>query len=250
VDDNMAEVSLDKKLVAEFLGTAALVFCGPGTAVATGVIKAPFSMAELTGISFAFMLVIVAIIYTIGHISGCHINPAITLALAAAKKAPWSDVPGYIVAQVAGAIVGSLGIFAIFGDKAVKNPLSPMGILSYADGNTGHAFAAELIGTFLLALVVFGTATDSRATPGWYGLAIPSVVFAIITVAAPVTGAALNPARYIGPMIAGAVTGVDKKSLLWGQAPVYIVAEIVAALLAAGVYAYIGSVKSTESVSA
>jgi glycerol uptake facilitator protein len=99
-----------------------------------------------------------------------------------------------------------------------------------------------LIGTFLLVLVVFGTATDSRATPGWYGLAIPSVVFAVITVVGPVTGAALNPARYIGPMIARAALG-GGSGLVWGQVPTYFVATFLAGLLAAATYAFLGAVK-------
>jgi glycerol uptake facilitator protein len=239
----MAEVTLSRKVAAEFVGTAALVVCGPGTAAATGVIAkksgVAFSMAQLGVISFAFMLVIVAMVYAIGHISGCHINPAVTLALAAARKAPWSEVPGYLVAQFAGGTAGAFAIWGILGKPGVD---AGLGVLSYAPGNTGHAFFAELIGTFLLVLVVFGTATDGRATPGWYGLAIPSVVFAVITVVGPVTGAALNPARYIGPMIASASLGGS--GLLWEQVPTYFVATIVAGLLAAAAYAYLGAVKT------
>jgi glycerol uptake facilitator protein len=249
----MAEVSLAKKLVAEFVGTGALVICGPGTAAATFVLingqagkptEYAFDMSHLGIISFAFMMVVVAIIYAIGHISGCHINPAITIALAAAKKAPWSDVPGYLVAQFAGGIAGAFAIWGILGDAGTK---AGLGVLSYASGNTGHAFFAELIGTFLLAFVVFGTATDSRATPGWYGLAIPSIIFAVITVVGPVTGAALNPARYIGPMIARASLSGGGKGLLWEQVPVYFIATIAGALIAAAVYGYVGSVKATQA---
>ncbi len=244
----MAEVGLSRKLAAEFVGTAALVVCGPGTAAATFMIAkstgVPFSMAQLGIISFAFMMVIIAMIYTIGHISGCHINPAVTLALAAAKKAPWSDVPGYLVAQFLGGTAGALAIWGILGQPGVD---AGLGVLSYTPGNTGHAFFAELLGTFLLILVVFGTATDSRATPGWYGLAIPSVVFAVITVVGPVTGAALNPARYIGPMIARAAVG-GGEGLLWEQVPTYFIATFLAGLLAAAGYAFLGGVKAAPTV--
>src|SRR5256714_11630559 len=102
----MSDIAFHRKFTAEFVGTAALVICGPGTAAATGVIAkasgVPFSMAQLGIISFAFMMVIIAMVYAIGHISGCHINPAVTLALAAARKMPWSDAPGYLVAQFLG----------------------------------------------------------------------------------------------------------------------------------------------------
>src|SRR5256885_2846045 len=235
-----AESSLSRKVAAEFVGTAALVVCGPGTAAATGVIARSsgvhFSMAQLGIVSFAFMMVIVAMIYTIGHISGCHINPAVTVALVAARKARWSELPGYLAAQFAGAIAGGFAIWSILEQPGVD---AGLGVLSYLPGHSLVAFVAELIGTFLLVLVVFATTTDGRATPGWYGLAIPSVVFAVITVVGPVTGAALNPARYLGPMIARAAVGGDK-GLLWNQVPVYFVATFVAGLLAATAYALVG----------
>src|SRR5579859_2399690 len=111
-----------QKLFAELIGTACLVYVGAGSAAATGVIaagtKVPFSMAQLGMISFAFMLVIVGVVYAIGHISGGHINPAVTLALAVSGKFPWREVPGYMIAQLVGAIIGAIGIFVTLGKSA------------------------------------------------------------------------------------------------------------------------------------
>jgi len=243
----MAEVTFSRRAAAEFVGTAALVICGPGTAAATFMIAkstgVPFSMAQLGIISFAFMMVIIAMIYAIGHISGCQINPAVTLALAPARKLPWSDAVGLIIAQFAGAIAGAFGIWGILGQPGVN---AGLGVLSYTPGNTGHAFFAELIGTFLCILVVFATATDSRATPGWFGMAIPSIFFTVILVVGPVTGAALNPARYIGPMIARSALG-GGKGLLWNQVPIYFGATFAAGLIAAAAYAWLGAVKTTPA---
>jgi phosphoenolpyruvate---glycerone phosphotransferase subunit DhaK len=234
------EASFSRKVAAEFVGTAVLVICGPGTAAATGVVAASagvrFSVAQLGVIALAFMMVIVAMIYTIGHISGCHINPAVTVALAASRKMAWADVPGYLIAQFAGGIVGAFAVWSILERPGLD---AGLGVLSYAPGHTRAAFCAELIGTFLLVLVVFGTTTDGRAAPGWYGLAIPAIVFAVITVVGPVTGAALNPARYLGPMIARAVLGANT-GLLWNQVPVYLAATFTAGLLAAAAYVVLG----------
>jgi glycerol uptake facilitator protein len=247
----MAEIGMSKKFVAEFVGTAALVLCGPGTAAATFMLingakgtptEYAFDMSHLGVISFAFMMVIVAIIYAIGHITGCHINPAVTIALATFKKMPWSEVPVYLAAQFIGAIAGAFAIWGVLGKAGLD---AGLGVLSYTPGNTGHAFFAELVGTFVCVLVIFGAATDSRGATGFHGLAIPAIFFAVITVAGPVTGAALNPARYIGPMIASWALG--GKDPLWGQVPTYFVATIVGGLLAAAVYAFIGSVRATPA---
>jgi phosphoenolpyruvate---glycerone phosphotransferase subunit DhaK len=147
-----------------------------------------------------------------------------------------SAVPGYLAAQFAGGIAGALAIWSILEQPGLD---AGLGVLSYTPGHARSAFCAELIGTFLLVLVVFGTTTDSRAAPGWYGLAIPGIVFSVITVVGPVTGAALNPARYIGPMIARAAVG-GGTGLRWDQAPIYFLATLTAGLLATAAYAVLG----------
>jgi glycerol uptake facilitator protein len=248
----MADVTTSRKLVAEFLGTGALTYVGAGSAAATFSIGAattvPFSMAQLGVISFAFMLVIVALVYSIGHISGCHINPAVTVALAATRKFPWREVPGYLAAQFAGALAGAVAIYATLGKAGSA---AGLGVTSYAsDVSTARALFAELIGTFLLVVVIFG-AIDARAPGGWAGLAIGSIVFAVIIIVGPATGAAINPARYLGPLLVQQVIG---GGVHWAQLPVYLVGQFAGALLGGGVYMYLGAVRrgtveaSAESV--
>ncbi|MET7475969.1 aquaporin [Streptomyces sp. NPDC005648] len=228
----MEENTYPQKLLAETLGTAVLVFIGVGSVPATLIVggDAPFTMAQLGMISLAFATAVIAMVYSIGHISGCQINPAITLALAATKNMPWRDVPGYIAAQVAGAVLGSLAIVGVLGRKAVDVGL---GIAAYGSGvGAGQAFFAEAIGTFLLAFVVFG-AIDRRSAGGFAGLAIGLAVFAIILPVAPATSASINPARTIGPMITGRLFG---GTVHWDQAPVYLAAEVIGAVAAGLLY--------------
>jgi glycerol uptake facilitator protein len=234
------EPAYPQKLLAEALGTAMLVFVGVGSVPATLIVggQAPFTMAQLGMISFAFAMVVVAMIYAIGHISGCQINPAVTVALAATGKMPWRSVPGYIGAQLVGAVAGAAAIIAVLGGKAVDVGL---GVASYGAGvSGGQAFAAEAIGTFILVFVVFG-AIDRRASGGFAGLAIGMAVFAAIIPVAPATGASINPARTFGPMLVEQIAGGTVK---WGQLPVYLVAELVGALVAGFAYTAVAAVRA------
>jgi glycerol uptake facilitator protein len=241
-----AEPSYTQKLLAEALGTAMLVFVGVGSVPATLIVggQAPFTMAQLGMISFAFAMVVVAMIYAIGHISGCQINPAVTVALAATGKLPWRLVPGYIGAQVVGAIAGAAAIIAVLGGKAVDVGL---GVASYGAGvSGGRAFAAEAIGTFILVFVVFG-AIDRRASGGFAGLAIGMAVFAAIIPVAPATGASINPARTFGPMLVEQLAGGTVK---WTQLPVYLLAEFAGAVIAGFAYAAIAAVRASRPATA
>src|SRR3954469_8021112 len=119
-EDPMNEPSTVQKLAAEVIGTAFLVFVGVGSVPATLIVNgdAPFTMADLGMISLAFGTIVIATVYALGHISGNHINPAVTLGLAVSGKFPWSQVPAYIAAQVVGAIVGAAAIITVLGHKA------------------------------------------------------------------------------------------------------------------------------------
>jgi glycerol uptake facilitator protein len=220
----MDEPSMRQKLAAEVLGTAFLVFIGVGSVPATLIVngKAPFTMADLGMISLAFGTVVIATVYALGHVSGNHINPAVTLGLAATGKFPWRRVPYYIAAQVTGAIIGSLAIIAVLGKKASDVGL---GVASYSGSvHWPQAFAAEFIGTFILVFTIFGV-IHRKAAAGFAGLAIGFVVFAAIIPVAPTTGASINPARTFGPMLVQQVWG---GTVHWTQLPVYLAAEFLA----------------------
>src|SRR5689334_17148447 len=224
----MDEPSLTQKLAAEAFGTAFLVFIGVGSVPATIIVNgdAPFTMADLGMISFAFATVVVATIYALGHISGNHINPAVTLGLAATGKFPWSRVPAYIAAQVAGAIVGAAAIIGVLGLAARD---AGLGVATYS-GNVSavQAFFAEFVGTFILLFTVFGV-IHRKASAGFARVAIALVAFAPINPLAPTTGASINPARTFGPMLVQQLAG---GSVSWNQLPVYWAAELAAGALA------------------
>jgi glycerol uptake facilitator protein len=227
-----------QKLLAELVGTACLVFVGAGSAAATGVLaatsKAPFSLADLGMISFAFMLVIVGMVYAIGHISGGHINPAVTLSLAVSGKFPWREVPGYMLAQVTGAIIGAIAIFVTLGKTAA---VAAGGGVTHYDPATmgfGRALLIEAIGTAILVFVIFGV-IDHRAVPGWAPMAIGSIVFAIIIIVGPATGAAINPARYLGAVL---MFGAFGGHPIWSQVPAYLIGELAGGVV--GGLAYVG----------
>ncbi|GAA1606988.1 MIP/aquaporin family protein [Kribbella hippodromi] len=224
----MPDNNLRQRLGTELLGTAILVFVGVGAVPATLLLNgsAPMTMADLGMISFAFAAAVIGTAYALGPISGNHINPAVTIGLAVSGKFPWAQVPGYLAAQLAGALLGAGAIIGVLGSKASDLGL---GIAAYGPGvGTGQAFMAEFVGTFILVLTVFG-ATHRRAAAGFAGLAIGFVVFAVIIPIAPITGASVNPARTVGPMLIQQLAGGQVQ---FSQLPIYVLAELTAGALA------------------
>jgi glycerol uptake facilitator protein len=223
----MDENRMWQRLAAEFLGTAFLVFVGVGSVPALAIARGdqPFTGSELGFISLSFGAVVIGTVYVFGYISGNHINPAVTVGLAATGKFPWRDVPGYLGAQVLGAVAGSFAIIAVHGQKASELGL---GVAAYGDIPVWQAFTAEFIGTFLLVFTVFGV-IHRKAAPGFAGIVIGFIVFAAIIPVAPVTGASINPARTTGPMLVQSLMG---GTVAWEQWPVYVIAEIAAGVAA------------------
>jgi len=242
----MDEPTTVQKLAAEVIGTAFLVFVGVGSVPATLIVNgdAPFTMADLGMISLAFGTIVVATVYALGHVSGNHINPAVTLGLAATGKFPWSKVPAYLAAQVAGAVLGSVAILGVLGQKASDVGL---GVAAYGAGvGAGQAFVAEFVGTFILVFTIFGV-IHRKAAAGFAGVAIGLVVFAAIIPVAPATGASINPARTIGPMLVQQVAG---GTVHWGQLPVYLLAECLAGVLAGLAYTLVSRTSADHQADA
>jgi glycerol uptake facilitator protein len=235
------EHSLSQRAVSEALGTALLVLVGPGSVVATLVLAGKstpaITGADLLGISFAFGLIITALVYAIGKVSGCHINPAVTFALAATKRFPWREVPAYWAGQVVGAVAGGFAIWAVFAHKGID---LGMGQTSFNETTTTWASAifAEGIGTALLMFAILGI-VDPRSPGDLAGVVIGGVVVAIIMVIGPVTGASLNPARAFGPEL---VSAIGSGTTHWNQLiPVYILPALVGSGLAAVTYDYLAT---------
>jgi glycerol uptake facilitator protein len=238
--------SLTQRGAAEAFGTAALVLVGPGSVIATltlaGKATPAVTEADLLGISFAFGFIITALVYAIGKVSGCHINPAVTFALAATKRFPWRELPVYWLAQVVGAIIGALAIWAAFGHQAVTLGL---GQTSFSDSTSYLAAAfSELIGTGLLLFAIMGI-VDPRSPNDLAGLVIGGVVVGIILIFGPITGASLNPARALGPEVVSTIAGGPTH---WAQyVPVYLVPGLVGAALASFAYDFMARPRVVET---
>ena len=212
---------------AELVGTAILVFAGTGVATAASlnkVVAGPTYDSLATPLAFGIALM--AVVASIGHVSGAHVNPAVTLGLAATGKFPWRYVPTYVVAQLVGALLGALGTWLAFGGPgrdraslAATTPSAGVGPL--------QALAVEAIVTFVLVFVVISVATDDRVAPAVAPIAVGAALAIGVFVAGPVTGGAVNPVRALGPMI---VAG--SFSYWW----VYLVAPVVGGVVAAVAY--------------
>lgn len=212
-----------KKYLAEMIGTMVLVLMGCGSAVFAGASQ-PFSAVGTLGVAFAFGLSVLAMVYTIGKISGCHINPAITLGMLLSKKISGKDAGMYMIFQVIGAIIGSSILYILAKDSSSTTTLT--GANGYHD--LVPAFVAETVFTFIFLLVVLGS-TSKGANTKFAGIAIGLALVLIHIVCIPITGTSVNPARSIGPAL---FQGGEALSQLW----LFIVAPFLGAAIAALVW--------------
>lgn len=221
-----------KKYFAEGLGTFALVLFGCGAATIASVTHSGPEGIGILGIALAFGFAVLVMVYTIGPISGCHINPAISIAMLAAGKLSGKDTVGYIIAQCIGAIAaaGLLYLLAI-GSDGFLMPEWGLGANGWGPGYLGEynmtsALVAEFVFTFLFLMVIFGTTSSTHTQPMMAGLAIGISLTLIHMVVIPITGTSVNPARSLGPALFAGGMALQQ---LW----LFIVAPIAGGLCAA-----------------
>ena len=215
-----------KKYLAELVGTMVLVLLGCGSAVFAGSVAGTVGTGVGTlGVAFAFGLAVVAMAYTIGNISGCHINPAITLGVFLSGRMKGKDAVMYMVFQVIGAIIGSAVLYALVSTGGHGGPTAT-GSNGFGDGQMWQAFIAEAVFTFIFVLVVLGSTDSKKGAGNFAGLAIGLTLVLIHIVCIPITGTSVNPARSIGPAL---FQGGAALSQLW----LFIVAPFVGAAVAA-----------------
>jgi aquaporin Z len=229
---------MSKKLAAEFIGTFWLVLGGCGSAVLAAAF--PEVGIGLAGVSLAFGLTVLTMAYAIGHISGCHLNPAVTVGLWAGGRHPAGEVLPYIVAQVLGAIGGAFVLYLIASGKAdfsVANGMASNGFGEHSPGGytMGSGFLTEVVMTLMFLLIILG-ATDRRAPAGFAPIAIGLGLTLIHLISIPVTNTSVNPARSTGPAIFVGDWALGQLWLFW-------VAPIIGALIAGIVYRWLGSEK-------
>jgi len=208
-----------RALVAEAIGTFALVFAGAGAIM----VDARSGALGHVGVAITFGLVIMAMIYAVGHISGAHFNPAVSFAFALTRHFPWPRVAGYWLAQAAGALLASALLRASLGGLAHVGATLPA-------GSQGQSFLWELVLTFFLMLVITSVATDTRAVGEAAAIAIGGTVGLDAMFGGPISGASMNPARSLGP----AVVSGDLHAL-W----LYLTAPLVGAALGAFAYQFV-----------
>ena len=225
-------MSLGKRSAAEFLGTFWLVFGGCGSAVLAAAF--PQVGIGLLGVSFAFGLTVLTMAFAIGHISGCHLNPAVTIGLYAGKRIPASDILPYIVAQVVGAIAAAGVLYVIASGKAGFTLAGGFAANGYGANSPGGysltaALVAETVLTFMFLIVIMGS-TDKRAPQGLAPIAIGLCLTLIHLISIPVTNTSVNPARSTGPALFVGGWAIRQLWLFW-------VAPIAGAAIGGAVYA-------------
>jgi aquaporin Z len=223
-------ISIGKRCTAEFIGTFWLVFGGCGAAVlAAGVENVGIGWL---GVSFAFGLTVLTMAYTIGHISGCHLNPAVSVGLVAGGRFSAKDLVPYIASQVAGAVVAAGLLFFIASGQAgfEAGGFASNGFADLSPGGYSMpaCFVAEVVLTFMFLFIIMG-ATDSRAPAGFAPIAIGLGLTLIHLIGIPVTNLSVNPARSTGPALIAGGAFIGQLWLFW-------IAPIVGAVIAGGLY--------------
>lgn len=218
-----------RRLAAEFVGTFLLVFAGPGAVIVNEVSGG--GVGSL-GIGLSFGLAVMAAIYAVGHLSGAHINPAVTIAFALTRHFPWTLVPAYVVSQLLGACAASVAHLALFGDAADLGATIP-------SGSPWQAALLELLLTLFLMLVVSAVATDVRAVGQAAAIAIGGYVALAATFAGPIAGASMNPARSFRPALFSGT---------WTAHWAYWVGPVAGAVLGASLYRYLRSARPLGTV--
>jgi aquaporin Z len=223
-------MTLGKRSMAEFLGTFWLVFGGCGAAVLDAAF--PALGIGFTGVAFAFGLTVLTMAYAIGHISGCHLNPAVSIGLAAGKRFPVSELPAYIVAQVLGACAGAAVLYVIASGKPgfTVGGFASNGYAAHSPGEYSMVacLVAEIVLTFMFLMIIHG-ATDRRAPQGFAPIAIGLGLTLIHLIGIPVTNLSVNPARSTGPALFAGGWALEQLWLFW-------VAPIIGAAIAGIVY--------------
>ena len=202
-----------KKYVSEFFGTFALVFAGTGAIVINQTTQGAITHA---GIALTFGLVVLAMIYTFGDVSGAHLNPAVTTAFAAAGLLPWREVPPYVIAQVVGGLAASALLKSLF-------PANPTLGATLPAGPPMQSFVMEIVLTFILMLVILSVSTGAKEKGITAGIAVGAVIGLEAMFAGPICGASMNPARSLAPAV---ISGSLQH--LW----IYLLAPAVGALMA------------------
>jgi aquaporin Z len=234
-------MNLSKRAIAEFLGTFWLVFGGCGSAVLAAAF--PQLGIGFYGVALAFGLTVLTMAYAIGHISGCHLNPAVSIGLVAGKRFPVGEVLPYVIAQVIGGITGAGVLYVIASGKAgfdLSGGFAANGYAAHSPGgySLGACLVAEVVLTFFFLMIIMG-ATDGRAPSGFAPIAIGLGLTLIHLIGIPVTNLSVNPARSTGPAV---FVGGWALAQLW----MFWVAPIIGGVLGGGLYAAVFESEATR----
>jgi len=229
----MSNMASSKKYVAELIGTFVLVFIGCSSVVISNELTGPSEIGYV-GIALAFGLSLLAMVYAIGGISGCHINPAVSISMLAAGRMKPKDTLIYIIAQCVGAVLGASVLYVIAaGNPAYSLKTDGLGQNGYAAASPrgfsmASGFIAEVVLTFIFILVILAS-TSERAPAGFAGIAIGFTLVLVHLIGIPITGTSVNPARSLGPAVIVGGTALSQLWLFW-------VAPIIGGLIAAAIW--------------